>query len=135
MKDTAIAFGLLILCLILLFRISKFSFLRGDISVEVLIGLFSISFFILGLIINRKRKKELAAGIIDFEKIQQLKISDREYEVLQHIATGSSNKEIADSLFVSESTIKTHVSNLLIKLDAKRRTQAVKKAKDLRLID
>ncbi|WP_318312157.1 response regulator transcription factor [Flagellimonas crocea] len=61
-------------------------------------------------------------------------ISKREYEVLVQISKGFSNKEIADVLFLSESTIKTHVSNLLVKLDSKRRTQAIQKAKDLHIL-
>jgi len=59
-----------------------------------------------------------------------LEISKRKYEVLKGISLGLSNKEIADKLFISESTIKTHVSNLLLKLNAKRRTQAIQIAKD-----
>ena len=64
----------------------------------------------------------------------QLGISNREYEVLLEIAKGLSNKEIANRLFISESTVKTHVSNVLIKLGAKRRTQAINIAKSLTII-
>lgn len=71
---------------------------------------------------------------IDLEKIKALDITDREYEVLQSISDGLSNKEIADKLYLSESTIKTHVSNLLLKLNAKRRTQALQIAKELQII-
>jgi len=71
---------------------------------------------------------------INNKKIKDLEITKREYEVLQGISKGLSNKEIADSLFLSESTIKTHVSNLLVKLNAKRRTQALQIAKDYQII-
>ena len=50
------------------------------------------------------------------------------------MAEGLSNQEIADALFLSESTIKTHVSNILFKLDAKRRTQAIQVAKKLKIV-
>jgi ATP/maltotriose-dependent transcriptional regulator MalT len=50
------------------------------------------------------------------------------------MAKGLSNQEIADKLFVSLNTVKTHTSNLFLKLDAKRRTQAIQKAKGMRLI-
>jgi ATP/maltotriose-dependent transcriptional regulator MalT len=50
------------------------------------------------------------------------------------MAAGLSNQEIADKLFVSLNTVKTHSSNLFVKLDVKRRTQAIRKAKALRLI-
>jgi DNA-binding CsgD family transcriptional regulator len=61
-------------------------------------------------------------------------ISQREYEVLQLLARGLSNQEIAGSMFVSENTVKTHLSNLYFKLDVKRRTQAVEKARSVGLI-
>ena len=61
-------------------------------------------------------------------------ISPRELEVLQLIAAGHSNQEIADHLYVSLNTVKTHSSNLFLKLDVKRRTQAIEKAKRLSII-
>jgi len=51
--------------------------------------------------------------------------------VLQKIAEGLSNQEIAEQLYISETTVKSHVSNLLAKLDAKRRTQAVRNAREM----
>lgn len=66
--------------------------------------------------------------------LDQAGISKRELEVLQLIAAGCSNQEIADRLFVSLNTVKTHSSNLFLKLDVKRRTQAIEKAKRLNII-
>ena len=71
---------------------------------------------------------------INTEAIETLKISSRELEVLQLMAKGLSNQEIADALFVSLHTIKTHNANLFEKLDVKRRTQAVEVAKKLQII-
>ena len=69
------------------------------------------------------------------EKIlAKLGISSRELEVLQLMAAGLSNQEIADNLFVSLNTIKTHSSNLFMKMDVKRRTQAVDAARKLGII-
>ena len=65
---------------------------------------------------------------------EKLKISKRELEVLQLMALGYSNAEIAGKMFLSANTIKTHVSNLFEKLDAKRRIQAIEKAKMLQLL-
>lgn len=76
----------------------------------------------------------MVSRMVDSNKIAQLGLSKREYEVLQEISIGLSNREIADKLFVSESTIKTHVSNILVKLDAKRRTQAIQRAKEFQII-
>lgn len=63
-----------------------------------------------------------------------LGISQRELDVLQLLARGMSNDEIARELFVSANTVKTHLSNLYFKLDVKRRTQAVDRARQLGLI-
>lgn len=66
--------------------------------------------------------------------IAQLELSRRELEILNLMAKGHSNEEIAAEIFVSLSTVKTHNQNLFAKLDVKRRTQAVEKAKRLNLI-
>ncbi len=70
----------------------------------------------------------------DTAMIGQLGISQRELEVLQRMAAGATNQEIADGLFVSLNTVKTHTSRLFEKLDVRRRTQAVEKAKRLHII-
>jgi two-component system, NarL family, response regulator LiaR len=70
----------------------------------------------------------------DEERLTELKITPRELEILRLIAEGLSTREIADKLFVSDSTVKTHSSRLFDKLGAKRRTQAVQLAKVARLI-
>jgi len=67
-------------------------------------------------------------------ELNRLGISRREHDVLELMAKGLSNKEIADKLFVSLNTVKTHSSNLFLKLEVSRRTQAVQRAKELRLI-
>jgi NarL family two-component system response regulator LiaR len=66
--------------------------------------------------------------------ISELELSKRELEILGLMAQGHSNEEIAAKLFVSLSTVKTHNQNLFAKLDVKRRTQAIEKAKRLHLI-
>jgi NarL family two-component system response regulator LiaR len=71
---------------------------------------------------------------IDEKELTRFGLSGREQEVLQLMAEGLSNQEIADRLFVSLNTIKTHGSRIFEKLDVKRRTQAVEKSKRLRLI-
>ena len=67
-------------------------------------------------------------------RVAELGLTPRELEILEHIAAGHSNKEIADRLFVSENTVKTHSSRLFDKLGARRRTQAVQIGKAARLI-
>lgn len=136
MKKTVFVFSSLIVALLILFKLGKYSYVSGDVSLEIVIAVIAIVFFIIGVYINKRtlRKQNLSSISIDYKKIEQLGISKREYEVLVQISNGLSNKEIADRLFVSESTIKTHVSNLLVKLDAKRRTQAIQKAKNLQIL-
>ncbi|MBA3568039.1 MAG: response regulator transcription factor [Pyrinomonadaceae bacterium] len=68
------------------------------------------------------------------ERLRELSITKRELEILELIAQGMSNREIAEKLFVSENTVKTHSSRLFDKLSAKRRTQAVQIGKELGLI-
>jgi len=75
-----------------------------------------------------------AAFSVNEAELNKLRISNRELEVLQLMAQGLSNQEIAERLFVSLNTIKTHSSNLFIKMEVERRTQAVEKAKRLGLI-
>jgi ATP/maltotriose-dependent transcriptional regulator MalT len=68
------------------------------------------------------------------QRLAQLRITPRELEILELIAGGLSNREIAEKLFVSENTVKTHSSRLFDKLSARRRTQAVQLGKELGLI-
>jgi len=136
MKRTILVFGLLILALLVLFEISKRTYLSGDTSIEIIIAVIALVFFFIGIYIHKKslNKNTPIAKEVNHKKIKELNISNREYEVLCEIAKGLSNREIANKLFVSESTIKTHVSNILVKLNAKRRTQAIQISKELQLL-
>ncbi|MEL6976186.1 MAG: response regulator transcription factor [Bacteroidota bacterium] len=136
MKKTIFVFSALIVSLLVLFKISTYSYTSGNSRIEYVISGIAIVFFGIGLYINRRSasKKNLEPQQVDLDKLEDLGISKREYEVLVEIAKGLSNKEIGDTLHLSESTVKTHVSNLLVKLDAKRRTQALQRAKELNII-
>ena len=136
MKKTILVFSLLIFVLFLLFQVSTYSIISGNLKIEFAIAIIAIVFFIVGIYMNKKslHKPKQTSREINFKKIEDLDITTREYEVLQGISEGLSNKEIGDKLYVSESTIKTHVSNLLLKLGAKRRTQALQIAKNLEII-
>ncbi len=78
--------------------------------------------------------KETADFVLNEKEIEKLSISKRELEVLQLMAEGLSNQEIAERLFVSLNTIKTHSSKVLEKMDVKSRMKAVEKAKRLAII-
>jgi ATP/maltotriose-dependent transcriptional regulator MalT len=74
------------------------------------------------------------AFVLDEKRREGLGITRREMEVLELIAQGMSNQEIAAKLFVSENTVKTHLSRVFDKLGAKRRTQAVQMGKEMGLL-
>jgi DNA-binding NarL/FixJ family response regulator len=67
-------------------------------------------------------------------RLAQLGITPRELDILEAMAAGLSNREIAERLFVSENTVKTHAARLFEKLSAQRRTQAVQRAKEAGLL-
>ncbi|WP_299105037.1 response regulator transcription factor [uncultured Tenacibaculum sp.] len=136
MKKTILVFSALIIALLALFQISKYSIISGGMRTEVIISVIAVLSFFIGIYFNRRigKTEEDLKKEINTSKIKELEITSREYEVLELIAKGLSNKEIATALFLSESTIKTHVSNLLIKLNAKRRTHAVQIAKEINIL-
>ena len=75
-----------------------------------------------------------APFVVNARKREELSITPRELEILELIAQGHSNREIAERLFVSENTVKTHSSRVFDKLGAKRRTQAVQLGKEFGLL-
>ncbi|NVK82807.1 MAG: response regulator transcription factor [Cytophagia bacterium] len=139
MLKVILRFGLIIAALLILFQLSKMSLFIPDMSSDLIVGLVGASFIGLGIYLGLKFRKVEVVEVgpiveIDQVQIQNLGLTEREMEVLQLISEGYSNVEIGERLFVSENTIKTHVSNLFVKLDVKRRTQAVTRAKELRII-
>jgi len=125
--------------LIGLLKIVEYRFFVRDIPLEFYVGTVAIIFTALGIWAGLRltRPKIIDSGApfqLDEANLRTLGISKREYEVLELIAQGLSNQEIAEKLFVSTSTVKTHVSNVLAKLDARRRTQAIQRAKELNII-
>ena len=125
------------LCIILL-QLIKYSLFTASYYQEVLITISAVGLIFLGFILSKAWKTKRSLLKDEFtpnsEKMSLLKISNRELDVLRKMADGLSNNEIGESLFVSENTVKTHVSNLFSKLDVKRRTEAVKKGKEYGLL-
>lgn len=135
MKKTILIFGVLALAILALLQLSKYALITGDLKIELIIGGIAVFFFVIGVFIQKRlRNDEVPSQEVDQKQIETIGLSKREYEVLIEMASGYSNKEIAAHLFVSESTIKTHVSSVLLKLDAKRRTQAIQRAKELHIL-
>lgn len=145
MKKTILIYGLLLALLTFLLKFIEYRFLVRDLSIEFYVAVVAVFFTALGIWVGLKltgRRNDPA--LLPFtrpgipsepgEISDKLGISKRELEVLHLMALGHSNQEIADELFLSLNTVKTHSSNLYSKLDVKRRTQAVQKAKELGLI-
>ncbi len=135
--------------LLFLLRWLEVRFIIFDYSFEIYVGFIAVIFTALGIWLALKLskpkietvvvEKEVYVNrnesfILNTSLISQLELSKRELEVLSLLAQGHSNQEIAAKLFVSLSTVKTHLQNLFEKLDVKRRMQAVEKARRLNLI-
>ena len=141
-------YGLSAGVLIVVLQLIEFRFLVIEHSIEIYGALIAALFagvgIWLGLKLTRKKEvvvvKEVPVPLapqpftLNEERLKDLGITKRELEILELIARGMSNREIAEKLFVSENTVKTHSSRLFDKLSAKRRTQAVQIAKEMGLI-
>ena len=153
MKKHLLIYGLCGGLLIVVLRLIEYRFLVLERSIEIYGGLIALFFVSLGIWLGLKLTKNQVVVkevpievpveirvptsepfVLDQVKLQQLGITARELEILELIAGGLSNREIAEKLFVSENTVKTHSSRVFEKLSAKRRTQAVQIGKDLGLI-
>jgi DNA-binding CsgD family transcriptional regulator len=148
-NTTVFIFGVSLALLLLILKWIEYRFLIISHRIELYAGLIAIFFTALGIWISFKvlgnktktivvEKEIFVPNPLDFERrakaLEDTGLSNREMEVLELMAKGLSNQEMAEQLFVSLNTIKTHNSKILSKLDVKRRTQAIEKAKRLSLI-
>lgn len=145
----SILYGISLALLLFLLRWLELRFIIFKHSFEIYAGIIAVIFTGLGIwlalklasprIETRIVEKEVYITrnenfVKDTALISSLELSSREMEILELMAQGHSNQEIASKLFVSLSTIKTHNQNIFEKLDVKRRTQAIEKARSLNLI-
>ena len=148
-KKTVLLYGLLGGALITGLKLIEYRFLVIEHSLEIYGGLVALLFAVLGIWLGLKLTKTKETIVVkevpvpvrvsepfsvDSTRLEQLGITPRELEILRLIAAGLSNREIAEKLFVSENTVKTHSGRLFDKLQARRRTQAVQIAKEAGLI-
>lgn len=147
MKRHVLMYGLIGGILIALLRWTEYQFLVVEHSIEIYGGLIAATFAVLGIWLGLKltgkrqtivmNEVPAPAGgpfIPDERKREDLHITRRELEILELIARGLSNREIAEKLFVSENTVKTHSHRVFDKLGARRRTQAVQLGKEFGLL-
>ncbi len=144
-----ILYSLSLAILLFVLRWLEIRFIIIDHALEIYVGAIALIFTGLGIwlsfkLVNRKPETKIVEKtvylenepnfMLNQEEIEKTGLSKRELEVLQLMAEGLSNEEIAERLYVSLNTIKTHTSRVFEKLDVKRRTQAIEKAKRLRVI-
>ena len=155
MKKTVLVYGLLGGVLIAVLKLVEYRFLVIEHSLEIYGGIVALLFSALGIWLGLKltRTREVVREVPvevpvhvevrvpaaepfarDEARLKELGITPRELEILEAMAAGLSNREIAERLFVSENTVKTHAARLFAKLSAQRRTQAVQRAKEAGLI-
>ena len=105
-------------------------------STGVYVAIIALLFAALGVWVGHRLSAPTAREPFErnVQTINYLGISKREYEVLELLAQGHSNREIAETLFVSPNTVKSHLGRLYEKLEVSRRTQAIQKARTLRMI-
>jgi NarL family two-component system response regulator LiaR len=148
-NKATIIYSISLAFLLFLLKWLELRFIIFEHSFEIYIGFIAVIFTALGIWLALKLSKpKIETVVVEREVyvnrngnfilntslISQLELSKRELEVLSLLAQGLSNQEIAEKLFVSLSTVKTHIQNLFEKLDVKRRTQAIEKARSLNLI-
>jgi DNA-binding CsgD family transcriptional regulator len=147
MKRQILLYGLIGGILIAALKWTEYRFLVIEHSIEIYGGLVAATFAVLGIWLGIKLTGKQQRVVIkeipppagepflpDQRKREDLGITPREMETLELIAQGMSNREIAEKLFVSENTVKTHSSRVFDKLGAKRRTQAVQLGKEFGLL-
>lgn len=129
--------------LIVLLKAIEYNYLIRLLDIEIYLGIIAALFTGLGIwvgiqVIKRRERRQIANSYKPISPADSNTsapdISDREMDVLLLMAEGLSNQEIADKLFISIHTVKTHSSNLFSKLHVKRRTQAIQKSKEIGLI-
>lgn len=141
-----ILYGLVLSVLIFALKWLQWEFLIVDNAIDIYVGLIAVFFTALGIwVASQLIKPKIETVVIEKvvpekfsineTELQKLGLSNREYEVLQLLAKGYSNASIADHLFLSISTVKTHVSNLFYKMGVKSRTQTVEMAKRLKIVE
>ncbi len=132
MRKTIVIFGSLSAIIFVLFELNKLSLWRSELAGNAFVILSGLAFIGIGFLINTFLQKKQSRSNRPGPKASGL--TKQEHQVLLLMTDGLSNNEIAERLFIAESTVKTHVSRILSKLKARRRTEAIKIGRDLDII-
>ena len=143
-------YGIALAAILFLIKWLEYKFVMIDHALEIYVGAIAVIFTALGIWLALKLSKPKLQTVViekevylqkqdhdfvpDEQQLLKMGISKREWEGLSLMSQGLSNQEIANQLYVSLNTVKTHGSNLFFKLDVKRRTQAIEKGKRMGLI-
>ncbi|MDN5214024.1 response regulator transcription factor [Fulvivirgaceae bacterium BMA12] len=133
-KNILIIYGLLMGLLLIILQVVNYRAIIRDITIEIYSVIIAVFFLSIGLWFGRNGLRKKTGKNTRKKDPRDLGLSHREVDVLQLMAQGLTNKEIANRLYVSLNTIKTHTSNIYLKLDVERRAQAIRKAQDLDLV-
>jgi DNA-binding NarL/FixJ family response regulator len=135
MTRTILVWGLVLAGAAFALQWLQYQYLIRTLPREVYVGLVGVAFAAGGVWVGWRLAARPAGAFQRNEAaLKALGVTGQEAKVLERLAAGQSNKEIARTLGLSPNTVKTHVANLYAKLEVSRRTQAVGKARELRLI-
>ena len=145
MRKTVLLYGLLGGLLVVVLKLVEYRYLVLEHSLEIYGGIVALLFSGLGIWLGLKLTRVKTIEVVrevpvtgpfvrNDARLAELGITARELEILEALAAGHSTREVAERLFVSENTVKTHTGRLFEKLDARRRTQAIQRAKEAGLI-
>lgn len=140
-----VIYGLSFVGIVISIQFIRYNYWLSRIDDNVYGSLIALVFLVLGIYLARTKNPKVQNELLqplnsnialsaNDEMAEKLNISKRELEVLLLLTKGYTNQEIADELFISLNTAKTHISNIYLKLDVTKRTKAIAKAKELCLI-
>ena len=120
-----ILFGSMLAGLLVFLKFFQYRYYIGSLDTDIYTSLVAIIFTTIGIwiginLLKPKKVPNQVSTNIDYSKIKELNLREREYEILQLVSKGLSNQEIANELFIALPTVKTHTSNLYSKLEVKK---------------
>jgi DNA-binding CsgD family transcriptional regulator len=136
MVRTVLLYGIALAAAATALQWAEYRYLAHRLSIEIYLALIAIGFIALGAWAARKLTPHPAPAVFEVNRaaIRSLGLTPREHEILERLASGQSNKELARALAISPNTIKTHLARLYEKLEVRNRVEAIQKARFLALI-
>lgn len=135
-----IIFGILLAVFAVVLQLLEYRYIVGSLSTDAYTLLVAVIFTAVGIwiginLLKKNKVEALRSEQLTSQKRNNFNLNNRECEILQLIAKGHTNQEIADILYLALPTIKTHISNLYRKLEVRNRTEAINKAQSVNLLN